>query len=71
MTNTAKLYAFLHSHSYAGNPLGCAAALASLAIFRDDRVLERNRDDGRTGSKKPCALRSKTIRGSPKCVVAA
>lgn len=40
----AKLNAFLHSHSYAGNPLGCAAALASLAIFRDDAVLERNRE---------------------------
>ena len=39
----AKLNAFLHSHSYAGNPLGCAAALASLAIFREDAVLSRNR----------------------------
>jgi adenosylmethionine-8-amino-7-oxononanoate aminotransferase len=39
----AKLSAFLHSHSFTGNPLGCAAALASLAIFRDDHTLERNR----------------------------
>ena len=38
-----KLNAFLHSHSFTGNPLGCAAALASLDIFRDDDVLERNR----------------------------
>ena len=35
--------AFLHSHSYTGNPLACAAALASLAIFRDDDILARNR----------------------------
>ena len=35
--------AFLHSHSYTGNPLACAAALATLAIFRDDDVLARNR----------------------------
>jgi adenosylmethionine-8-amino-7-oxononanoate aminotransferase len=35
--------AFLHSHSYTGNPLGCAAALASLAIFESEPVLERNR----------------------------
>lgn len=35
--------AFLHSHSYTGNPLACAAALASLSIFDSDRVLERNR----------------------------
>ena len=34
---------FLHSHSYTGNPLGCAAALASLAIFSSDDVMERNR----------------------------
>ena len=36
--------AFLHSHSYSGNPLACAAALASLAIFDTDGVLARNRD---------------------------
>ena len=35
--------AFLHSHSYTGNPLGCAAALASLAIFESEPILERNR----------------------------
>ena len=35
--------AFLHSHSYTGNPLACRAALATLAIFRNEPVLERNR----------------------------
>ncbi|MGH8294664.1 MAG: adenosylmethionine--8-amino-7-oxononanoate transaminase, partial [Steroidobacteraceae bacterium] len=38
-----KLTAFLHSHSYTGNPLACSAALASLDIFRTDDVLNRNR----------------------------
>jgi adenosylmethionine-8-amino-7-oxononanoate aminotransferase len=38
-----KLNAFLHSHSYTGNPLACAAANATLGIFRDEPVLERNR----------------------------
>ncbi|HEU0305968.1 MAG TPA: adenosylmethionine--8-amino-7-oxononanoate transaminase [Lysobacter sp.] len=35
--------AFLHSHSYTGNPLACAAALASLGIFDSEGVVERNR----------------------------
>ena len=33
---------FLHSHSYTGNPLACAAALAVLDIFRDEDVIGRN-----------------------------
>jgi adenosylmethionine-8-amino-7-oxononanoate aminotransferase len=37
-----KLSAFLHSHSYNGNPLGCAAALATLDIFSEDNVIEQN-----------------------------
>ena len=37
------LKAFLHSHSYTGNPLACSAALATLDILRDDDVLTRNR----------------------------
>ena len=36
--------AFLHSHSYTGNPLACAAALATLDIFESDDVLARNRE---------------------------
>ena len=36
--------AFLHSHSYTGNPLACAAALASLDIFGTDDVIARNRE---------------------------
>src|SRR5690606_3374696 len=38
------LRAFLHSHSYTGNPLGCRAALATLDIFEHDDVLEKNQD---------------------------
>jgi adenosylmethionine-8-amino-7-oxononanoate aminotransferase len=32
---------FFYGHSYAGSQLGCAAALASLRVFREDRVLEQ------------------------------
>jgi len=34
---------FLHSHSYTGNPLACRAALATLAIFEENDILNRNR----------------------------
>jgi len=34
--------AFLHSHSYTGNPLACAAALATLEIFETNDVLGEN-----------------------------
>jgi adenosylmethionine-8-amino-7-oxononanoate aminotransferase len=37
------LTAFLHSHSFTGNPLGCSAALATLNIFGTQPVLENNR----------------------------
>jgi adenosylmethionine-8-amino-7-oxononanoate aminotransferase len=35
--------AFLHSHSYSGNPLSCRVACESLSIFEEENVLEKNR----------------------------
>jgi len=35
--------AFLHSHSYTGNPLACSAALATLELFEASDVLGENR----------------------------
>lgn len=32
---------FFHGHTYTGNPLGCAAALANLELFERDAVLEK------------------------------
>lgn len=32
---------FYYGHSYCGNPLGCAAALASWRVFEEESVLER------------------------------
>lgn len=34
---------FLHSHSYTGNPLACAAALATLSIFKNKKIIQSNR----------------------------
>jgi adenosylmethionine-8-amino-7-oxononanoate aminotransferase len=32
---------FFHGHSYSGNPLGCAAAIASLEIFQEEPVFDQ------------------------------
>ena len=32
---------FFHGHTYTGNPLACAAALATLEVFETERTLER------------------------------
>ena len=36
--------AFLHSHSYTGNPLACSAANATLDIFENEAILEKNEE---------------------------
>ena len=35
---------FFHGHTYTGNPLACAAALATLEVFERERTLERLQD---------------------------
>lgn len=35
--------AFLHSHSYTGNPIACAVGVESLNIFRDEDVIRSNK----------------------------
>lgn len=35
--------AFLHSHSYTGNPLACAIAVETLKIFREENIIETNK----------------------------
>ena len=37
----AEMKTLFYGHSYCGNPLGCAAALASLEIFEEEKTLEK------------------------------
>jgi adenosylmethionine-8-amino-7-oxononanoate aminotransferase len=37
------LKAFLHSHSYTGNPLACAVAVETMKIFEEENVIEANK----------------------------
>lgn len=39
--NTMK--AFLHSHSYSGNALGCSIAVETLKIFEDENIIQKNK----------------------------
>jgi adenosylmethionine-8-amino-7-oxononanoate aminotransferase len=48
---------FFHGHTYTGNPLACAAALESLAIIREEPVLER----ARARAQQLCALLAERI----------
>ena len=44
--------AFMHSHTYSGNPLGCAAALAVLQIFKDENILEKTQETAKYLTEK-------------------
>ncbi len=35
--------AFMHSHTYSGNPLGCSAALAVLGLFAEEDILSQTK----------------------------
>jgi 4-aminobutyrate aminotransferase-like enzyme len=36
----------IHTSTFLGHPLGCAAALASIAVLREERLVERSADLG-------------------------
>ena len=37
----AEMKTLFYGHSYCGNPLGCASALASLEVFEEEKTLDR------------------------------
>jgi len=49
--------AFLHSHSYTGNPLACAAALAVLDLFDAEDVIGANREKAALLAEEAAPLR--------------
>ncbi len=51
---------FFHGHSYAGNPIACAASLASLALFDEEKTLDRA-----NGIAKRAAAHCKKLRVHP------
>jgi adenosylmethionine---8-amino-7-oxononanoate aminotransferase len=44
--------AFLHSHSYTGNALACAAANATLDIFEKENIIENNKETSKYMNEK-------------------
>jgi adenosylmethionine-8-amino-7-oxononanoate aminotransferase len=56
----AEFKTFFHGHSYTGNPLGCAAALANLGLLRTDGILGKVR-----AKAKYLSARLKPLASSP------
>jgi adenosylmethionine-8-amino-7-oxononanoate aminotransferase len=49
---------FFHGHSYAGNPIACAAALASLALFEEEDTLHNVALIARTAHERLASLKA-------------
>ena len=43
--------AFMHSHTYAGNPLACSAALEVLKILKDENIIEKAKEKAKYFNK--------------------
>lgn len=43
MKGSDKITEFMHGYTYSGHPLACAAAIATLDVFQDEKILENAR----------------------------
>jgi len=50
-------HTFYHGHTFAGNPIACAAALETLKVYRKERIVETAARTGRILSKEMSKLR--------------
>lgn len=51
-----ELRQFFHGHSFAGNPIACAAALASLDVFEEEGTLARTRPAAMRAAERAASL---------------
>jgi len=51
-----------HGSTYGGNPLGCAVALAALAVIREERLAERSAELGAWLMRELCTITHPNIR---------
>ncbi len=55
--DTPRDHTFYHGHTFGGNPIAAAAALQTLAIYREDNIVARAERLGRTLARKITPLR--------------
>jgi adenosylmethionine-8-amino-7-oxononanoate aminotransferase len=61
-----------YGHSFTGNPLGCAVALATLEVFRDENLIEKSTAKGELIQKKLDELsRFSFVRNARRCGIIA
>ena len=58
---------FFHGHSFGGNPLGCAAALATLEVFDEEQTLENVLVRGRELEELLARLKTYSVVGDIRC----
>lgn len=64
--STDRARMFFHSSSYTANPIACAAALANLAIWREEPVLERVAGLGARQAERLEALADRAVIRNPR-----